>query len=300
MKYLAPVLMKNEYSYPSKRQYKSANFTQIKGPGDQWYVIQHEIRQWWVLLHVRHTIVHNDHNVGSDYCRKHEIPEYVNSTNPDIVQVDWFIDWLSSIKSIKRSTDPFAIDWLIDHDSSYSIKQSTPHPNAMTARPISGFNGGNLRCCGGYLSVTGGESTLFVSASSVSELDEDTPLRANEAYPLTTGTSPFPLLPLASSFTGSPGLEISTLAIVVDFKSWIAPARRFMMPNLVMHRGASCRSCSLILSKQNPSISCVLKSSRTAGAKFCLSSHFSTSPTVHESTATSTNPMGTRSMIEQT
>lgn len=60
----SPVLVKDDNGKPNGEEGNAAKLAHAKGPGDERKVVQENVRQWWVGVHVGYAVVHNDHDNG--------------------------------------------------------------------------------------------------------------------------------------------------------------------------------------------------------------------------------------------
>jgi hypothetical protein len=50
---------------PDYDKYNASSFTHVEGPGDVRKIVEYDIRQRWVFLHIGYTVMHNDHYKSS-------------------------------------------------------------------------------------------------------------------------------------------------------------------------------------------------------------------------------------------
>ena len=68
-----PVLVENQDKNPCHSKQTATHFTHVKGPWDKWDIVQKKVWKWRIFLHIRDTVMHNNHNHGCDTSNRYKI-----------------------------------------------------------------------------------------------------------------------------------------------------------------------------------------------------------------------------------
>jgi len=64
------VFVKEENGQPYDQQRHACNFAHLKGPGDVRDIVEDQVRQRWILVHIWNPVMHDGHGEGGEPAHK--------------------------------------------------------------------------------------------------------------------------------------------------------------------------------------------------------------------------------------
>lgn len=83
-----PMLVDNQNAEPDQKQQSPGYFAHVKGPRNVRHIVQKDIGQWWIALHIWHTFVHDHHHNRCNPCDQERIA-YATTNAKEYICVNW-------------------------------------------------------------------------------------------------------------------------------------------------------------------------------------------------------------------